>query len=366
MPSGLATLWFVSPRSTGDSMQDRQANVRSRPIGALSACVRYGAAVALLSLMSLPSVQAAKRMGKPPSAVVEWTLPWQQGRRVQYDVTSELVMSMGAAESRYQRSAVTSIVIVAADADGYRQRWTGSAGTSEYDNMPEPMQQVTSALTENLADLPLDVQLDANGNFRAIDNMDDIQPRFAAAMDTWIRATLAKGATLTPEFRSGIDNVSRLATSAKMLESQLGGLPVAYNFLGNGGVGLDHEYSYRDQIGNPAGGEAYPAVGRMTLRKDALQPGWYMLDWTLTMDREAGGRIASESATQVLGKDFVRAGGKEVDEALAALRSGIDVGTSTRIRIDPSTGLVQWLQLVEYKRLGSRNQVTTTTMTLRK
>ncbi|RNF84425.1 hypothetical protein [Montanilutibacter psychrotolerans] len=348
-------------------MQYQQAAARRRFAAAVSACVRYGAAIALVALLSLPSAHAAKRMGKPPSALVEWTLPWQQGRRVQYDVTSELVLSTGATESRYQRSAVTTIEIVAAGTDGYRQRWTEGAGKSEYDNMPEPMQQVTSALAESLADLPLDVQLDASGNFRSIENLDDIQPRFAAAMDAWMRTALSgKAAMLSPEFRSGIDNASRLATSPKVLESHLGGLPVAYNFLGDGGIGLDHEYSYHDEIGNPTGGEAYPAVGRMTLRKDALQPGWYMLDWTLTMDREAGGRIVSESAAQLLGEDFLRAGGKEVDEALAALRSGIDVGTSTRIRLDPSTGLVQWLQLVEYKRLGSRNQVTTTSMTLRK
>jgi tetratricopeptide (TPR) repeat protein len=48
------------------------------------------------------------------------------------------------------------------------------------------------------------------------------------------------------------------------------------------------------------------------------------------------------------------------------MAGNIDIGSSTRFRIDPVTGIVQWMQLVQRKRVGDRNEVRTTTLTLRK
>jgi hypothetical protein len=68
---------------------------------------------------------------------------------------------------------------------------------------------------------------------------------------------------------------------------------------------------------------------------------------------------------QAAGEDIVAKGGKEQARALEQLSADLDIGSSTRFRIDPETGVVQWMQLVQRRRIGDRNDVRTTTLSLR-
>ena len=68
---------------------------------------------------------------------------------------------------------------------------------------------------------------------------------------------------------------------------------------------------------------------------------------------------------KLLGEEFTAKGGKEQEEALQELSSDLDIGSSTRFRIDPKTGVVQWMQFVQRRRVGDRNDLRTSTLSLR-
>jgi hypothetical protein len=69
---------------------------------------------------------------------------------------------------------------------------------------------------------------------------------------------------------------------------------------------------------------------------------------------------------KLMGAQAAQGEGKPGQPTLEQATANIDIGSSTRFRIDPATGIVQWMQTVQRRRVGQRNEVLTTTLQLRK
>ncbi len=325
------------------------------------------AAFALAALIALPWALAAKEYNKAPAEVVEWPLPWARGVSLDYDDTSERINEVKGVGNRVVTTGVTRIRIIGGDEQGFVQSWATLSSDTRYEKVADAHQLMLQELTASIGGMPLEVRLSPEGTYAGIVNLDAIQKRFSAVAKPQFERILANGGKPMPEgVRVGLRNVFDLLITRPVLEMQLSVLPSAYNFVSRGGLGLEHEYQYQDQGPNPQGGEAYPMTGRMTLRKDALHEGWLMLEWNLGIDREKGGKILAATARSLLGDAFLAAGGEQAQDAIMRMAGNIDIGSSTRFRIDPATGIVQWMQLVQRKRIGDRNDVRTTTLTLRK
>ena len=325
------------------------------------------ATLALVASIALPWALTAKEYSKAPAQVVEWPLPWAKGVSLDYDDSSERITEVKGIGNRVVTTGVTRIRIIGEDAQGYVQSWTTLDSNTRYEKVSDTGQLMLQELTASMGGMPLEVRLATDGTYAGIANLDAVHKRFSAVAKPQFEKILANGGKPMAEgVRTGLRNVFDLLTTRPVLEMQLSILPVAYNFVSRGGLGLEHEYQYQDQGPNPQGGEAYPMTGRMTLHKDELHEGWLMMEWSLGIDRDKGGEILATAARGLLGDAFLAAGGKEAQDAIARMAGNIDIGSSTRFRIDPATGIVQWMQLVQRKRVGDRNEVRTTTLTLRK
>lgn len=322
---------------------------------------------ALAAAVALPWALAAKEYSKAPAEVIEWPLPWARGVSLDYDDASERISEVKGVGNRVVTTGVIRIRIIGEDAQGFVQSWTTLDSDARYEKVSDAGQLILQELTASMGGMPLEVRLAPDGTYAGIANLDAVHKRFGAMAKPQFERILANGGKpMADGVRAGLRNIFDLLGSRPVLEMQLSMLPTAYNFVSRGGLGLEHEYQYQDQGPNPQGGEAYPMTGRMTLRKDELHEGWLMLEWNLGIDREKGGEILAAAARGLLGDAFLAAGGREAQDAIAQMAGNIDIGSSTRFRIDPATGIVQWMQMVQRKRVGDRNDVRTTTLTLRK
>ncbi|HYM86251.1 MAG TPA: hypothetical protein VET30_05885, partial [Pseudoxanthomonas sp.] len=325
------------------------------------------ATLAFVASIILPWALAAKEYSKPPTEVVEWPLPWAKGVSLDYDDTSERITEVKGVGNRVVTTGVTRIRVIGEDAQGFVQSWTTLDSDTRYEKASDAGQLMLQELTASMGGLPLEVRLAPEGTYAGIANLDAVHKRFGAVAKPQFERILANGGKpMADGVRAGLQNVFDLLGTRQVLEMQLSILPTAYNFVSRGGIGLEHEYQYQDQGPNPQGGEAYPMTGRMTLHKDELHAGWLMMEWSLGVDREKGGAILATAARDLLGDAFLADGGKEAQDEIARMAGNIDIGSSARFRIDPATGIVQWMQLVQRKRVGDRNEVRTTTLNLRK
>lgn len=325
------------------------------------------ATLVLVVSIALPWTLTAKEYSKEPAEVVEWPLPWAKGVSLDYDDSSERIIEVKGVGNRVLTTGVTRIRVIGEDAQGFVQSWTTLDSDTRYEKVSDAGQLMLQELTASMGGMPLEVRLAADGTYAGIANLDAIHKRFGAVAKPQFERILANGGKPMAEgVRAGLQNVFNLLITRPVLEMQLSILPAAYNFVSRGGLALEHEYQYQDKGPNPQGGEAYPMTGRMTLHEDELHEGWLMMEWNLGIDRDKGGEILATAARGLLGDAFLADGGKEAEDAITQMAGNIDIGSSTRFRIDPATGIVQWMQLVQRKRVGDRNEVRTTTLTLRK
>ncbi|MET0582338.1 MAG: tetratricopeptide repeat protein [Pseudoxanthomonas sp.] len=308
----------------------------------------------------------AKQHDKPPSQLQEWPLPWSSQSTLDYDSSTESVLEVAGKGSRIQTDGILRISTEKAGADGFLQSWTPLTGRTRYLTVSDPSQLLLQDLATSLSGIPLKISLSSDGNYAGIANLEQVQSRFNALLKPRFDRILdARGKPVPAGVRSGLKNVMAAYGAGPVLEMQLSVLPTAYNFMSNGGMGLDYEYRYEDTGANPLGGEPFPMAGRFTLRKDELRPGWLLLEWSTAVDREKGGPLLARLARTLLGEAFLADSGKRVQDQIARMADNIDIGTSSRFRIDPGTGIVQWMQLVQRRRVGDRNDVRTTTLALR-
>lgn len=322
---------------------------------------------ALTASIALVWSLAAKEYSKAPAEAVDWPLPWAKGVSLDYDASGERIIEVKGVGNRVVTTGVTRIRIIGEDAQGFVQSWATLDSDTRYEKVSDAGQLMLQELAASMGDMPLEVRLAPDGSYAGIANLDLIHKRFSAVAKPQFERILANGGKpMAQGVRAGLQNVFDLLTTRQVLEMQLSTVPAAYNFVSRGGLVLEQEYQYEDQGPNPQGGEAYPMTGRMTLHKDELHEGWLLMEWSLGIDRERGGEILSAAARSLLGDAFLADGGKDAQDAIAQMAGNIDIGSSTRFRIDPATGIVQWMQLVQRKRVGDRNEVRTATLTLRK
>ena len=311
---------------------------------------------------------SAKQYGKAPAEVIHWPLPWAGGASLEYDEDRERVLEYKGVGTRTTSRSVTRIWTLRQEGEGFVQGWTTLAVLEREVAASEVERQVARQMEDAFGTMTLEVRLAADGTYAAIANLAPIRSRLQQLVDGWVKqfAGTPKGRNAGASADQAVQQ--RLLTtyaSLAMLEGQLSLLPRTYNFVAGGGVGLDHEYVYDDLGANPVGGDPFPMNGRFTLRRDELHQGWLMMEWSTAIDRVKGGPILAATARKLLGAEYVARSGKELSDLLEQAANDLDIGSSTRFRIDPVTGIVQWMQLVQRRRIGDRNDVRTTTLQLR-
>ncbi|QNP39743.1 hypothetical protein [Lysobacter solisilvae (ex Woo and Kim 2020)] len=319
--------------------------------------------------VGLPGGVQAKEFSKDgpvtTDRTVTWPVPWQQGRRLEYDEVNETVVIHDSSESRSTSTSIAAVEIIEAGGDGYLQRWTWREGQTRDEGVDETVRRAAAAMVKGMEDLPLDVRLDRDGAYVAVANIGDLSRKARTGVHRATEALFAEAKRpLSKAEQKGMLRMLDMLTTPVALENLVATLASRYNFVSGGGLAPGKEYAYDDEGPNPFGGAPFPMRNTMLLEPDA-QDGWYLVQWTMVMDREKGSAVLADAVTRLL----QRSGGKvptaELDAARAKVLEDTDVNFSARYRVDAATGIVQWMQLVQAKRVGGRNTVQTSTLTLR-
>ena len=308
----------------------------------------------------------SKTSSRPDPDALTWPLPWQRGTTLVYDQRHESEESKDGRSVRIAATDVVDLRTTPRDGGGWIQRWIGRDPKIHAEGLPPQMQQVITAAAESFRDLPIDIALNGEGHFENVANLPDVQPRFRRALQGMFDAMLAdaKGKPGADQAEVMFSRMVDALTAPAVLESQLGEMPAVYNFVSGGGLVVDRRYDYQDEHANPLDGE--PVASANTLLVTRVEGDARLVDvhWTVRPDLDAlSGVIARFVDRTMQGQ---APDGKERATLIAQLRDGAELVTEVTYRVDPATGIVQRMELVQRKHFGGKQETERTTLVLRR
>lgn len=335
----------------------------------MGTAVKACAAALLLALAWPAAGQAAAKnlaSGKaaaPAGDVIAWVLPWREGMELRYATSDDEVGENAAGRSHTRTRGTETVRIVEAGKDGFLQRWTFSGGRHEVLEGDAAGAEIMQGMIDSLADLTLDVELDAGGSYAGIRNLAAIRERMRPAMRTAMAAgfeaaavadadadadpaaqALARAAALEQ-----VDAIVERFLAPDVLEALLSEDAIQYNdFVGvELEDGRHHEVDI--ELDNPLAGGTLPArVGFAAYVREA-EPDDVFLEWTSRLDPEKAAEAAAVFAGKLYEEGMTEAIRKGVPEL-----SIIDEGV---VLFRRSTGVVELLEATRTVRAAGELKV---------
>lgn len=317
-----------------------------RPVAAATAL-----SALLPALLLAASASAAER--------VRVAVPWTTGQTVAYDdeaLHRENGENDGASVRRITDE--TRIRVDAAGRDGYALTWTTHDSRVEAVDGDRSLSDLLAPVLDALDDVPVTIELDGNGRYRRLRDLDALADRVRKAMLPAFLANLDRSLSSADDgANSKVDKSARdvtLAAARRDLESNLEAIvsrdsveagAVSQMRLMSAFVGktLVPGKAYRDAepILSPVEGHPLPGVREYTLEIDRDDPGLARLRWTHRFDAAADAKTQWALA-QELGAQIVTDG---LPQDMVLSQSGTLV-----FRRD--TGLVELLEVEDRSKYG--------------
>ena len=274
------------------------------PLAAAFACTLLLAPVVLPAFAAEPEIAAAK---------VKWDMPWKTGVSLEYATEYLEDETEDGKRSRSRSTDTTTVRIEQAHDKGFVQSWTSK--DSKYVVLDgESDEAEVNALNAAMAGVPVEVTLDADGNYAGMHNLDAILPKLRKAMTPIIKAGAEKevakmtDAKARAEAEKNLGNadamVDRLFTPA-FVEALLTRMISTYN----GFVGIelepDQAYELDTELPNPFGGAPMPAKLTFSLSISGEDPEDLFVAYEMNVDPEKmaamaidiGEKLADKKAT---------------------------------------------------------------------
>lgn len=310
-------------------------------------------AMALLpALLLAASASAAER--------VRVSVPWTTGQTVVYD-DEALHRENGADDGASVRRITdeTRIRVDAAGRDGYALTWTTHDSRVEAVDGDRSLSDLLAPVLDALDDVPVTIELDGDGRYRRVRDLDALADRVRKAMLPAFLGNIERSLGGAVDNSNGkIDKAGRDATLAAArhdLESNLDAI-VSRDSVEAGAVSqmrllaaftgktLVPGKAYRDAepILSPVEGRPLPGVREYTLEIDRDDPGLARLHWTHRFDAAADAKT-QWSLAQELGAQAVTDG----------LPQDMVLSQSGTLVLRRETGLVELLDVEDRSKLGS-------------
>jgi hypothetical protein len=327
--------------------------------------------VAVALVLSLPLQATEKRSfsktsSAPDPDALTWPLPWKPGMVLVYDQRYVSEESKDEHAVRVTSTDVVELRMAKRDGGGWLQRWTGRDPQMQVEGMPPQMQRVMTAAVESFRDLPVDIALNAEGHFENVANLPEVQPRFRRVLQGMFDGMLAeaKGKPGADDAEVMFARLVDAMTAPAVLESQLGETPASYNFVSRGGLVVDRRYDYEDEYANPLDGEMIASTNSLLLTRAPDDATQVDLRWTVRPDLDGITGVIARFVDRTMQ-------GQAPDEKqraalVATLRDGAEFVTEVTYRVDPVSGIVQRMELVQRTRFGGKRETERTTMVLRR
>lgn len=293
------------------------------------------------------------------AADVSWPLPWGAAKPLVYRESYTKTTRRQGGEFTVTGGGRTEIT-AERSGEGWRQTWRSTEPTIDASQMG-PAKAVMESAVRAFSGIDLVVDLDAEGAFTGVANLDELATRYRAALAEMLGAFDArapKEGEAKQKHDAMVTNLVTQLSAPELLRAQMSEVPFAYNYIAGGGFPAGTVHSFSDEAVMPFDPKPMKRDQTLLLMPADDVPGHYDVKWTIepnpedlrrvilaTLDRMADGMPELEDA----GKDVLR-----------------DVRFSSTIdyRIDGATGVVQWMRRTTRKLYQGRDDLETAEMRL--
>lgn len=312
----------------------------------------------------------SKTASIPEPDALEWPLPWKPGMVLTYDQHYTSEEAKDDVSVRVTATDVVELRMTPRVGGGWVQSWTGREPKLHSEGLPPQLHRMMAAAVESFRDLSIEVALDAEGHFENIANLPDVQPRFRRTLQGMFDGMLAemKGKPGSDEAEVTFARMVDAMSAPAVLESQLGETPAVYNFVSGGGLAPDRQYDYADEYANPLDGEMIASANTLRLTRPADAAHLVDVHWIVRPDLDGITGVITRFVDRTLqGQAQAKAQDEKARaKMVAALRDGAEFVTEVTYRVDPASGLVQRMDMVQRKRFGVKQETERTTLQLRR
>ena len=320
---------------------------------------RHPLSAALACTLLLVSAFSPAVAAEPDIAVakVKWDAPWKPGMVLEYTTEYLSDETQDGVRSRSRSTDTTHVRIEQAIDDGFVQSWTSK--DSKYVVLDGPSDEAAiNAANAAMAGVPVEVKLNAAGNYAGMHNLDFVMPRLRKAMEPVIQAGVEQElAKITDpkardEARANTKDmgvfIDRLFTPA-YVEALLTREISTYN----GFVGIelepDQAYELDTELPNPFGGAPLPAKLTFSLSISADDPEDLFVSYEMDVDPEKLAAMAVDLVEKVVDK-------KAPKEAKAALKS-IELRNEGLFVVHRPTGVIEMFEDTRTTRHGKTEKI---------
>lgn len=331
---------------------------------------RWVVAAATLALCATGAAAEKRSFSKtsslPDPDALSWPVPWKPGMVLVYDQHHESERVEGEHVLRMTGTDVVELRLSGRGDGGWVQRWIGRDPRLQADGLPPQVEKMMAAAVVSFRDLPIDVALNASGHFENVANLPDVQPRYRRALQGMFDTLLAelKGKPGADQAEVMFARMVDTASSPAVLESQLGETPAAYNFVTSGGLVPGRQYDYDDEYANPIDGELIASRNSLLLTRAADEPGAVDVRWTVRPDPEGTTAAVMRFVERTMPASAMT--DTERDAFAAKLKADAEFVTEVSYRVDPASGIVQRMELVQRKHFAGKREKERTTLVLRR
>jgi hypothetical protein len=306
----------------------------------------------IAALLALPCMAAA-------AETIRWPVPWSAMPTLVYE-TERLDREDKAGTHEATRSAdITEISVSQAREDGFRQRWRSEGATFEVLEGDKTMEAPMRDAMQAFAGMPLEVELDAAGQYTRLHDVEALAARFREAMGPVVHAGIdAQLATLDApvqekartEALAQVDAMLDRMAAPAMVEAMLSRVLQTYN----GFVGVDLEpgqwYELETELPNPLGGPAFPAKLQVMLTPSNDEADDVWLEWNQRIDPVKGAAAIWALAEKLVGQEIPA-------EARKDLPKEVDFHDEGVFLFRRSTGVIEMFETVRTVKLADTAKV---------
>lgn len=288
---------------------------------------------------------------------VRWPIAWKAGEVARYDtesVTREI--EDGAANVR-RTTDRTEIRTVEADDNGYALAWTTHGSRVEAVEGDRSMIDMLAPMLDDLDGFEVVVELDRDGHYRRVRNLDAVVAKVRAAMLPVFSANLQKMFDIAdPKLAKG-DHEALLALARDNLQTSIDGIVTtrSVEVMSNAqakaittfvGKRLTMGKRYRDAepMDSPREGLPLEAIREYALSPVDDDPALARIRWTRTLDPRGDAKMLWMLVDELAG-----------DEAPVAREerpTGLTLSEEGVVVFNRDTGVVEMLETIEISRYG--------------
>ncbi|GHC10492.1 tetratricopeptide repeat protein [Thermomonas carbonis] len=316
--------------------------------------------VRALVLFASLAVGGVSIAADPPAEAekIKVPLPWKQGQVLHYQVEQvETDTSPGSREKSISTSMI-EVKTIEAGKEGFLQHWRG------YDNKQEVLEgdkeqaKAIADAMEGLEDLAFVIEMDGEGSYKGMRNLQEVTTRLRAAMqpvmlklvrETTTKATAAMEPAQRKEAMDKVEAETNAVldrfTAPQVLEGMLTrDIQTVLNFTG-AELENDQSYALDTTLENPTGGPPFPAKLTFGLYVDKDSPEDVWLEWTLEIDPVKGAVAIWDTAERLFGRKIDEAERKTLPLQVSIVDKGFIV-------FERATGIPEMYQYVRNTKIA--------------